>query len=84
MFESFSKKFSAAFSTFDKGFKEMEQAFEETELNSEAFLRSGKRLTKSDRNEGEGFTEQETVVEETKPDGTKIVTRTIVRTTRSK
>ena len=84
MFEFFEKKMSAAFRTFDKGFKEMEEAFEEERINSEAFLKAGKRLTKSAKDEGVDFTEQETVVEETKPDGTKIVTRTIVRTTRSK
>lgn len=82
MFEGFSKKIAAAFKTFDKGFAEMNEAFEEERINSEAFLKAGKRLTTSARKEDGSVVEQETVIEETKPDGTKIVTRTIVRTTK--
>ena len=79
MFESFSKKMSAAFKTFDKGFEEAEEAMDDALKDA-----AKARLTMSSRKEDGDVVEQETVVEEVKPDGTKIVTRTIVRTTRSK
>jgi hypothetical protein len=71
MFETFSKKITSVFATFDKGFKDLDDAVDQ--LDTE--------LDKKVVPPGPG-TEHETVVEETRPDGTKIVTRTFVRRTK--
>lgn len=65
MFETFSKKVSKIFSHFDNGFKELDEALDELEAESEKNLKGG--------------IEHETVVNEVRPDGTRVTTRTIVR-----
>lgn len=68
MFKFFEEKISMAFKSFDRGFKEVDEAFKE----ADKVLKDGGGIAPG--------TEKETIVEETKPDGTKTVTRTIVRT----
>jgi hypothetical protein len=66
MFESFSKRIT---SIFDKSFKEFDEAMAQLDAELEKQVSSTPG------------TEHETVVEETRPDGTRIRTRTVIRRT---
>jgi len=70
MFETFSKKITSVFATFDKGFKELDEAVDQLDTDFDKKVASPLPGT-----------EHETVVEEVRPDGTRIKTRTIVRRT---
>lgn len=70
MFETFTKKMTSVFKTFDQGFKELDEAAHGLDAEFDKAVKTP-----------EVGTEHETVVEETRPDGTKIRTRTIVRRT---
>lgn len=64
----FSKLIENAFKTFDKGFEEFDEAMDQLDVESK-HVKNGET--------------HETVVEETRPDGTKVVTRTIISKTSS-
>jgi len=74
----FSKFFENAFKSFDQGFEEMDKGFQEMnkELDEERRKLNKELFTLDNMRAGD---EKETVTEERKPDGTVIITRTIIR-----
>lgn len=66
MFESFSKRISGVFKTFDKGFKELDEAVDQLDFDL------------AEKLQGSGI-EHETYEEEKRPDGTTVTRRTVVR-----
>lgn len=72
---SFTKKISSVFKQADKAFEEADKAFKEAD---ELFDQLDDEPEAKAPAPG---TEHETVVEETRPDGTRIVTKTVIRRT---